>query len=147
MKAVFGLLFESNWFKSIITSWTFEKKLLWVVLNIFDVVLCSNFIQMKKQIWWTGLCGWLWLNAVSATFLFFLSRPLYWALHYCFPPHCYTLCKYSDTGMFNSPGMQSMMQQLVSNPQMMQSAMQAPVFQAMAANPELARQASNWIPL
>jgi hypothetical protein len=44
--------------------------------------------------------------------------------------------------MFNSPGMQSMMQQLLSNPQMMQNTMQAPIFQAMAANPELARQAS-----
>jgi len=46
------------------------------------------------------------------------------------------------SGLFNSPGMQSMMQQMLANPQMMQSSMMAPSFQAIAANPELARQVS-----
>ncbi len=45
-------------------------------------------------------------------------------------------------GMFNSPGMQSLMQQMVDNPQMMQNMMNAPytqsIFQQMGSNPELA---------
>ena len=43
-------------------------------------------------------------------------------------------------GLFNSPGMQSMMQQMLANPQLMQSSMMAPSVQAIASNPELARQ-------
>jgi len=46
--------------------------------------------------------------------------------------------------MFNSPGMQSMMQQMMSNPQLVQSLMQSPYMQSslqsMASNPEMARQ-------
>jgi len=49
--------------------------------------------------------------------------------------------------MFNSPGMQSMMQQMVSNPQMSQSLFQSPYMQSMlqmmASNPEMARQVCN----
>ena len=48
------------------------------------------------------------------------------------------------SGMFNSPGMQSMMQQMMSNPQMMQSLMQSPymqsAMQSLSSNPEMARQ-------
>ena len=44
---------------------------------------------------------------------------------------------------FNTPGMQSLMQQMTSNPQMMQNMMNAPYMQAMmqsmSANPDLAR--------
>ena len=47
-------------------------------------------------------------------------------------------------GMVNSPGMQSLMQQIVDNPQLMQSMMNAPyvqsMFQQMGSNPELAEQ-------
>lgn len=47
-------------------------------------------------------------------------------------------------GMMNSPGMQSLMQQIVDNPQLMQSMMNAPyvqsMFQQMGSNPELAEQ-------
>ncbi|RUS92132.1 hypothetical protein EGW08_000156 [Elysia chlorotica] len=50
----------------------------------------------------------------------------------------------SFTGMFNSPGMQSLMQQMMQNPQMMSNMMQAPYMQSMmqslSANPELAQQ-------
>lgn len=48
-------------------------------------------------------------------------------------------------GMMNSPGMQSMMQQLMSNPQLMQTMMQSPMMttmmQEMASNPSTAQQA------
>ncbi|GFO34131.1 ubiquilin-1 [Plakobranchus ocellatus] len=48
------------------------------------------------------------------------------------------------TGMFNSPGMQSLMQQMMQNPQMMSNMLQAPYMQSMmqslSANPELAQQ-------
>ena len=47
-------------------------------------------------------------------------------------------------GMFNSPGMQSLMQQMVENPQMMQSMMNAPyvqnMLQQLGSNPNLAEQ-------
>ncbi|XP_046439274.1 ubiquilin-1-like isoform X1 [Daphnia pulex] len=47
-------------------------------------------------------------------------------------------------GMINSPGMQSLMQQIVDNPQLMQSMMNAPyvqsMFQQMGSNPQLAEQ-------
>lgn len=47
-------------------------------------------------------------------------------------------------GMANSPGMQSLMQQMLDNPQLMQSMMSAPytqsIFQQMASNPALAEQ-------
>ena len=46
--------------------------------------------------------------------------------------------------MFNSPGMQSLMQQMMQNPQMMNNMLQAPYMQTMmqslSANPELAQQ-------
>ena len=46
--------------------------------------------------------------------------------------------------MANSPGMQSLMQQMLDNPQLMQSMMNAPytqtMFQQMASNPALAEQ-------
>jgi len=48
------------------------------------------------------------------------------------------------SGMMNSPGMQSMMQQMMSNPQMTQSLLQSPymqsTLQSVASNPEMARQ-------
>ena len=47
-------------------------------------------------------------------------------------------------GMMNSPGMQSLMQQMLDNPQLMQNMMNAPytqgIFQQMASNPDLAEQ-------
>lgn len=47
-------------------------------------------------------------------------------------------------GMLNSPGMQSLMQQMMQNPQMMTNMMNAPYMQTMmqslSANPELAQQ-------
>ncbi|KAK0057898.1 ubiquilin-1 [Biomphalaria pfeifferi] len=47
-------------------------------------------------------------------------------------------------GMFNSPGMQSLMRQMMQNPQMISNMLQAPYMQSMmqslAANPELAQQ-------
>lgn len=47
-------------------------------------------------------------------------------------------------GMFNTPGMQSLMSQLTQNPQLMQNMMQAPYMQSMlqslAANPDMAQQ-------
>lgn len=48
------------------------------------------------------------------------------------------------SGMFNSPGMQSLMQQMMDNPQLMQNMMNAPytqsMFQNISSNPELAEQ-------
>jgi ubiquilin len=48
------------------------------------------------------------------------------------------------SGMMNSPGVQSMMQQMSANPQMMQQVMQSPIFQTMmqnmASNPEMFQQ-------
>jgi len=48
------------------------------------------------------------------------------------------------TGMFNSPGMSSLMSQMSSNPQLMQNMLQAPYMQSMldsmATNPELSNQ-------
>ncbi|XP_033120630.1 ubiquilin-1-like [Anneissia japonica] len=47
-------------------------------------------------------------------------------------------------GIFNSPGMQSMMQQMQANPQLMQNMMQAPymrsMMQSLSTNPDLASQ-------
>ena len=49
--------------------------------------------------------------------------------------------------MMNSPGVQSMMQQMSANPQMMQQVMQSPIFQTMmqnmASNPEMFQQVSS----
>lgn len=46
--------------------------------------------------------------------------------------------------MFNSPGMQSLLGQMSSNPQLMENMLQAPYMQAMlqtlSANPEVAQQ-------
>lgn len=46
--------------------------------------------------------------------------------------------------MFNSPGMQSLMQQISENPQLMQNMLSAPymrsMMQSLAQNPELASQ-------
>jgi len=54
-------------------------------------------------------------------------------------------------GMFNSPGMQSLMQQLIENPQLMQNMLNAPytqsMFQALAVNPDLASQILGTNPL
>jgi ubiquilin len=48
------------------------------------------------------------------------------------------------SGMFNTPGMSSLMAQMSSNPQLMQNMLQAPYMQSMlesmSANPELANQ-------
>ncbi|KAL8590892.1 hypothetical protein ACOMHN_047012 [Nucella lapillus] len=50
----------------------------------------------------------------------------------------------SQGSMFSTPGMQSLVQQMTQNPQMMQSMMQAPymqsMLQSMAVNPQLAQQ-------
>ncbi|XP_045216156.1 ubiquilin-1-like isoform X2 [Mercenaria mercenaria] len=49
-----------------------------------------------------------------------------------------------QTGMFNTPGMSSLMSQMSANPQLMQNMLQAPYMQSMmesmSANPELANQ-------
>lgn len=48
------------------------------------------------------------------------------------------------SGMFNSPGMSSLMSQMTANPQLMQNMLQAPYMQSMmesmTANPDLANQ-------
>ncbi|XP_059179666.1 ubiquilin-1-like [Physella acuta] len=50
----------------------------------------------------------------------------------------------TTAGMFNTPGMQSLMMQMMQNPQMMSNMLQAPYMQSMmqslSANPELAQQ-------
>ncbi|KAH9520151.1 Ubiquilin-1 [Bulinus truncatus] len=50
----------------------------------------------------------------------------------------------TGAGMFNSPGMQSLMRQMMQNPQMISNMLQAPYMQSMlqslSANPELAQQ-------
>lgn len=50
----------------------------------------------------------------------------------------------SNTGGFQSPGMQSLMQQMIENPQLMQNTLNAPYMQSMlqtiGSNPELAQQ-------
>lgn len=55
------------------------------------------------------------------------------------------------SGMFNSPGMQSLMQQMIDNPQLMQNMLNAPytqnMVQSMASNPELATQILGQNPL
>lgn len=47
-------------------------------------------------------------------------------------------------GIFNSPGMQSLLQQISENPQLMQNMLSAPymrsMMQSLAQNPELASQ-------
>ncbi|XP_071794279.1 ubiquilin-1-like isoform X2 [Asterias amurensis] len=54
-------------------------------------------------------------------------------------------------GIFNTPGMQSMMQQVSSNPQLVQNMLQAPymqsMLQSMARNPEMAEQALRASPM
>ncbi|XP_041367911.1 ubiquilin-1-like [Gigantopelta aegis] len=54
-------------------------------------------------------------------------------------------------GMFNSPGMQSLMTQMMNNPQLMSNMLQAPYMQSMlqsfSANPELAQQAMGSNPI
>lgn len=51
------------------------------------------------------------------------------------------------SGMFNSPGMQSLMQQISENPQLMQNMLSAPymrsMMQSLSQNPELASQVCN----
>ncbi|KAK6643769.1 hypothetical protein RUM43_000032 [Polyplax serrata] len=55
------------------------------------------------------------------------------------------------TGLFNSPEMQSLLQQMVENPQLMQNMMSAPytqsILQAFAADPNIAQQILNANPL
>ena len=50
--------------------------------------------------------------------------------------------------LFNTPGMQSLLQQMTQNPQLMSNMMQAPymssMMQSLAANPELAQQVGPW---
>lgn len=50
-------------------------------------------------------------------------------------------------GMFNSPGMQSLLQQISENPQLMQNMLSAPymrsMMQSLSQNPELASQVSS----
>lgn len=50
-------------------------------------------------------------------------------------------------GMFDSPGMQSLMSQMTQNPQMMDNMLQAPYMQAMlqqmSSNPEMAQNVSS----
>lgn len=49
-------------------------------------------------------------------------------------------------GMFNTPGMQSLLTQMTQNPQLIQNMLQAPyiqtMMQTMSANPEMAQQVS-----
>ncbi|XP_076465040.1 ubiquilin-1-like isoform X2 [Babylonia areolata] len=56
-----------------------------------------------------------------------------------------------SASVFNTPGMQSMVQQMMQNPQMVQNMMQSPYMQSMlqslSANPDLARQVMNNSPL
>ncbi len=50
-------------------------------------------------------------------------------------------------GVFNTPGMQSLLGQIGSNPQLMQNMLQAPymqpLLQTLAANPELSQEVSS----
>lgn len=50
----------------------------------------------------------------------------------------------STAGMFNTPGMQSLMQQITDNPQLMQNMLGAPymrnMMQSLSQNPEVASQ-------
>ena len=56
--------------------------------------------------------------------------------------HCWPLT--STGAVFNTPGMQSLMSQMMGNPQLIQNMMSAPYMQSMmqtlSANPELAQQ-------
>lgn len=56
---------------------------------------------------------------------------------------CVCVCG-SLLGMFNSPGMQSLMQQISENPQLMQNMLSAPymrtMMQSLAQNPDVASQ-------
>lgn len=59
--------------------------------------------------------------------------------------HYYKLLSFlCVAGMFNSPGMQSLLQQISENPQLMQNMLSAPymrsMMQSLAQNPELASQ-------
>lgn len=69
------------------------------------------------------------------TLLFFFEFLVY--IFYCF---------LFIVGMFNSPGMQSLLQQISENPQLMQNMLSAPymrsMMQSLAQNPELASQVS-----
>lgn len=53
-------------------------------------------------------------------------------------------------GIFNSPGMQSLLQQISENPQLMQNMLSAPymrsMMQSLAQNPELASQVETVTP-
>lgn len=54
-----------------------------------------------------------------------------------------------STGLFNSPGIQSWMQQIMQNPQMMNNMLQAPymqsAMQSLVANRELAQQVISFL--
>ena len=70
----------------------------------------------------------------------------------CVPLQAPTLIQHVCTiagSMFNSPGMQSLMQQMMQNPQMISNMMQAPymqsMLQALSANPELAQQVGHCV--
>lgn len=63
------------------------------------------------------------------------------SLLYCvFPPH--------TLGMFNSPEMQALLQQISENPQLMQNVISAPymrsMMQTLAQNPDFAAQVFSW---
>ena len=57
---------------------------------------------------------------------------------------CNFLCIPTGPGVYNSPGMQSLLQQIASNPSLVQNMMQAPYMQSlmqhMASNPDMAQQ-------
>lgn len=57
---------------------------------------------------------------------------------------CSLLMFLNVAGMFSSPGMQSLLQQISENPQLMQNMLSAPymrsMMQSLAQNPELASQ-------
>ena len=56
---------------------------------------------------------------------------------------------FSSAGMFNTPGMSSLLGQMSQNPQLMQNMLQAPYMQAMlesmSSNPALAEQVNNYL--
>ena len=60
------------------------------------------------------------------------------------PKNCIEICVPYFSGMFNTPGMSSLLGQMSQNPQLMQNMLQAPYMQAMlesmSANPALAEQ-------
>lgn len=101
--------------------------------EIFDFPLCLTLQQFLHYLGSRRLVPWEIYCSVHLQFAFVKSCSY---LNGDFPT--------AGSGMFNTPGMQSLLQQITENPQLMQNMLSAPymrsIMQSLSQNPDLAAQ-------